>query len=162
MGVRKYVDGLANTVRWHRGRCLSYGEGVAFLEEVRPGFGTGRNRVVLTLDPLDDASMVTLDALVPGMPGRAGRTGAPARAASSYATAAELLDGDLDAVRVASLWELAAKACMRSGDAHRTIGFAEQAVDRYWRWTRSARPPAASRCSRTSCAGPAGTPMPAR
>ena len=26
----KYVDGLAETVWWHRGRCLSYGEGVAF------------------------------------------------------------------------------------------------------------------------------------
>ena len=26
----KYVDGLSSTVRWHRGRCLSYGEGVAF------------------------------------------------------------------------------------------------------------------------------------
>jgi class 3 adenylate cyclase len=26
----KYVDGLTYTVRWHRGRCLSYGEGVAF------------------------------------------------------------------------------------------------------------------------------------
>jgi class 3 adenylate cyclase len=26
----KYVDGLSGTVRWHRGRCLSYGEGVAF------------------------------------------------------------------------------------------------------------------------------------
>ncbi len=26
----KYVDGLADTIRWHRGRCLSYGEGVAF------------------------------------------------------------------------------------------------------------------------------------
>ena len=26
----KYVDGLAATVRWHRGRCLSYGDGVAF------------------------------------------------------------------------------------------------------------------------------------
>ena len=62
---------------------------------------------------------------------RAERTGAPARAASSYATAAELLDGDVDAVRVARLWELAAKACMRSGDGHRTIGLAEQAVDRY-------------------------------
>jgi class 3 adenylate cyclase/tetratricopeptide (TPR) repeat protein len=39
------------------------------LDEVRPGFGTGRNRVLLTLDPLDDASMRPLvDALVPGMP----------------------------------------------------------------------------------------------
>ena len=26
----KYVDGLAAEVWWHRGRCLSYGEGVAF------------------------------------------------------------------------------------------------------------------------------------
>ena len=27
---RKYIDGLAQDVWWHRGRCLSYGEGVAF------------------------------------------------------------------------------------------------------------------------------------
>jgi class 3 adenylate cyclase/predicted ATPase len=26
----KYIDGLAEVVWWHRGRCLSYGEGVAF------------------------------------------------------------------------------------------------------------------------------------
>jgi class 3 adenylate cyclase/tetratricopeptide (TPR) repeat protein len=26
----KYIDGVAETVFWHRGRCLSYGEGVAF------------------------------------------------------------------------------------------------------------------------------------
>jgi class 3 adenylate cyclase/tetratricopeptide (TPR) repeat protein len=26
----KYIDGLRGTVRWHRGRCLSYGDGVAF------------------------------------------------------------------------------------------------------------------------------------
>ncbi len=26
----KYVDGLAASTRWHRGRCLSYGDGVAF------------------------------------------------------------------------------------------------------------------------------------
>ncbi|MCW2975749.1 MAG: adenylate/guanylate cyclase protein [Actinomycetia bacterium] len=26
----KYIDGLAGTVLWHRGRCLSYGEGVTF------------------------------------------------------------------------------------------------------------------------------------
>ncbi|HTX63422.1 MAG TPA: adenylate/guanylate cyclase domain-containing protein, partial [Acidimicrobiales bacterium] len=38
----KYVDGLADTVLWHRGRCLSYGEGVAFwalAEIVRQRFG---------------------------------------------------------------------------------------------------------------------------
>src|SRR6516162_8230821 len=44
------------------------------LGQARPGFGTGRNRSTLTLDPLDTASMDTLvEALVPGMP-------APARA----------------------------------------------------------------------------------
>ncbi len=26
----KYADGLTATIRWHRGRCLSYGDGVAF------------------------------------------------------------------------------------------------------------------------------------
>jgi len=38
----KYVDGLADTVRWHRGRCLSYGDRVAFsalAEMVRQRFG---------------------------------------------------------------------------------------------------------------------------
>ena len=39
------------------------------LGQARPGFGTGRNRTALTLDPLDAASMDTLvEALVPGMP----------------------------------------------------------------------------------------------
>jgi hypothetical protein len=44
------------------------------LGQARPGFGAGRNRTTLTLDPLDAASMdMLVDALVPGMP-------APARA----------------------------------------------------------------------------------
>jgi len=39
------------------------------LSQARPRFGVGRNRVTLTLDPLDDASMDQLvEALVPGMP----------------------------------------------------------------------------------------------
>ena len=39
------------------------------LGQARPGFGTGRNRTALTLDPLDTVSMDQLvDALVPGMP----------------------------------------------------------------------------------------------
>jgi class 3 adenylate cyclase/tetratricopeptide (TPR) repeat protein len=39
------------------------------LDRARPGFGTGRNRTMLALDPLDPASMDALvDALVPGMP----------------------------------------------------------------------------------------------
>jgi hypothetical protein len=38
----------------------------------RPGFGVGRNRVTLTLDPLDAVSMDALvDSLVPGMPAAA-------------------------------------------------------------------------------------------
>jgi len=38
------------------------------LGQARPGFGAGRNRTTLTLDPLDPASMDQLvDALVPGM-----------------------------------------------------------------------------------------------
>ncbi|MGH3497315.1 MAG: adenylate/guanylate cyclase domain-containing protein [Nocardioidaceae bacterium] len=28
--LEKYVDGLSDIVRWHSGRCLAYGEGVAF------------------------------------------------------------------------------------------------------------------------------------
>ncbi len=38
----KYADGLTQTVRWHRGRCLSYGEGVSFwaiAEAVRARLG---------------------------------------------------------------------------------------------------------------------------
>jgi predicted ATPase len=42
------------------------------LGQVRPGFGAGRNRTALTLDPLDAASMDALvEALVPGMPAAA-------------------------------------------------------------------------------------------
>jgi class 3 adenylate cyclase/predicted ATPase len=42
------------------------------LGQARPGFGAGRNRSTLTLDPLDAASMDALvDTLVPGMPAAA-------------------------------------------------------------------------------------------
>ena len=42
------------------------------LGQARPGFGAGRNRITLTLDPLDPASVDRLvDALVPGMPAAA-------------------------------------------------------------------------------------------
>jgi class 3 adenylate cyclase/tetratricopeptide (TPR) repeat protein len=47
------------------------------LAQARPGFGTGRNRSTLTLDPLDPASMdLLVQELVPGMPasGRAAVT----------------------------------------------------------------------------------------
>ena len=53
------------------------------LGQARPGFGTGRNRTALTLDPLDTVSMDQLvDALVPGMPRRRGRRSPPRRRAS--------------------------------------------------------------------------------
>jgi class 3 adenylate cyclase len=45
----KYVDGLVSTVWWHRGRCLSYGEGVAFwalAEAVRQRLGIAEEDVV--------------------------------------------------------------------------------------------------------------------
>jgi class 3 adenylate cyclase/tetratricopeptide (TPR) repeat protein len=39
------------------------------LSQERPGFGTGRSRITLTLDPLDPVAMdMLVDALVPGMP----------------------------------------------------------------------------------------------
>ena len=48
----KYTDGIAETVLWHRGRCLSYGEGVAFwplAEIVRQRLGIAED------DPIDVA-----------------------------------------------------------------------------------------------------------
>ena len=49
----KYIDGLHAVVWWHRGRCLSYGEGVAFwalAEIVRQRLGIAEE------DPADDAA----------------------------------------------------------------------------------------------------------
>lgn len=48
----KYADGVADTVLWHRGRCLSYGEGVAFwplAEIIRQRLGIAED------DPIDVA-----------------------------------------------------------------------------------------------------------
>lgn len=49
----KYTDGLHTTVRWHSGRCLSYGEGVAFYalaEAIRGRLQTLRPD---TVDPVE-------------------------------------------------------------------------------------------------------------
>ena len=49
----KYIDGLKSTVWWHRGRCLSYGDGVAFfalVEMVRQRLGIAED------DPTDTAA----------------------------------------------------------------------------------------------------------
>ena len=67
----KYVDGLAEEVWWHRGRCLSYGEGVAFwalAEIVRQRLGIAEE------DPAEAAAAKLAEGLeefVPD-PGRAG------------------------------------------------------------------------------------------
>jgi predicted ATPase/class 3 adenylate cyclase len=56
----KYLDGVAATVRWHRGRCLSYGDGVAFwalAEMVRQRFGIAE----------EDSSTVAADKLRAGL-----------------------------------------------------------------------------------------------
>ena len=61
----KYVDGLVDTIYWHRGRCLSYGEGVAFwalTEIVRQRLGIAEE------DPLANAAAKLahgLETLVP-------------------------------------------------------------------------------------------------
>jgi predicted ATPase len=61
----KYIDGLAAEVWWHRGRCLSYGEGVAFwalAEIVRQRLGIAEE------DPADVAAAkltAALDRFVP-------------------------------------------------------------------------------------------------
>ena len=47
LGVREVLDGLAEHVWWHRGRCLAYGEGVTFwalAEMVRMRAGIARGR----------------------------------------------------------------------------------------------------------------------
>ena len=69
------------------------------LAQARPGFGAGRNRTTLTLDPLDPASMDTLvNALVPGMPGPA-RTAVTAQAQGiplfAVETVRSLIDHDI-------------------------------------------------------------------
>jgi class 3 adenylate cyclase/tetratricopeptide (TPR) repeat protein len=61
----KYIDGLAEGVLWHRGRCLSYGDGVAFwalAEIVRQRLGIAED------DPADVATaklLAGLDRFVP-------------------------------------------------------------------------------------------------
>jgi class 3 adenylate cyclase/tetratricopeptide (TPR) repeat protein len=69
------------------------------LSQARPGFGAGRNRSMLTLDPLDATSMDALvDALVPGMPdaARAAITG-PAQGIPLFAVemVRSLIDRDV-------------------------------------------------------------------
>jgi tetratricopeptide (TPR) repeat protein len=69
------------------------------LELARPGFGAGRNRTALALDPLDPASMEQLlEALVPGLPSEAMRAiGQHAQGIPLFAveTVRSLIDRDI-------------------------------------------------------------------
>jgi class 3 adenylate cyclase/tetratricopeptide (TPR) repeat protein len=72
-GLLDYLDYLVDWVQGLPVYVLVFAR--PELGEIRPGFGTGRNRITLALDPLDTASMETLvEALVPGMPGPARAT----------------------------------------------------------------------------------------
>ena len=64
---------------------------------------------------------------------RAERTGAPARAAASYATAAELSPPDAADGAAARLWERAAQAASTDNDFSAVVGYAEQARSGYLR-----------------------------
>jgi class 3 adenylate cyclase/tetratricopeptide (TPR) repeat protein len=56
----KYIDGLPRTVRWHRGRCVSYGDGVAFW-----ALGEAvRGRLGLVEDDSGAAVVAALDVLL--------------------------------------------------------------------------------------------------
>jgi len=66
-GLLDFLDNLIDWVRDLPVYVLVFAR--PELGQARPGFGAGRNRSTLTLDPLDDASMDRLvDALVPVMP----------------------------------------------------------------------------------------------
>ena len=58
----KYIDGLAHVILWHRGRCLSYGEGIAFwalAEAVRQRLGIAD----------DDPTSVAAEKMAAALPG---------------------------------------------------------------------------------------------
>ncbi len=66
-GLLDFVDHLTDWVRDLPVYVLVFAR--PELSQVRPGFGAGRNRITLTVDPLDRASTDRLvDALVPEMP----------------------------------------------------------------------------------------------
>jgi class 3 adenylate cyclase/tetratricopeptide (TPR) repeat protein len=59
----KYIDGLANLVAWHRGRCLSYGDGVAFwalAEMVRQRLGIAEGDATAVAVEKLDAGLVEI------------------------------------------------------------------------------------------------------
>jgi class 3 adenylate cyclase/tetratricopeptide (TPR) repeat protein len=57
----KYIDGLSADVRWHTGRCLSYGEGVAFYALAE----AIRTRLQITGEPDEADDRASLERIVP-------------------------------------------------------------------------------------------------
>src|SRR4051794_37007569 len=67
----KYLDGIAQVVWWHRGRCLSYGDGVAYwavAEMVRQRLGIAEE------DPVETALPKLLDGVAERVPDPAERS----------------------------------------------------------------------------------------
>ncbi len=66
-GLLDFLDHLIDWVRELPVYVLAFAR--PELSQARPGFGAGRNRITLTLDPLDRTSMdLLVEALVPAMP----------------------------------------------------------------------------------------------
>ncbi len=65
--LEKYIDGLTGTVRWHRGRCIAYGEGVAYYALAEAIRGRLRAALADPGDAEDTARLIEagLDAYVP-------------------------------------------------------------------------------------------------
>ena len=82
----KYVDGFEASVLWHRGRCLSYGEGVAYYALAE----AVRGRLAVLADAVDaerggrgqPAAAPAGPGRLRTRPGRAGLARAPARGAA--------------------------------------------------------------------------------
>ncbi|MCW3158521.1 adenylate/guanylate cyclase domain-containing protein [Micropruina sonneratiae] len=74
-GAADLLDFLDHLVDWaHNLPIFVLAFGRSELELTNPGFGSGRNRATIALDPLDATSMdAIVDALVPGMPAVARR-----------------------------------------------------------------------------------------
>jgi class 3 adenylate cyclase len=83
----KYFDGIADTVYWHRGRCLSYGEGVAYWaladmvrmrcrisEDEEPGSAQSKLRATLDEHILDPEEREFLEPRLAHLLGLAERT----------------------------------------------------------------------------------------
>nr|WP_237447985.1 adenylate/guanylate cyclase domain-containing protein [Nocardioides flavescens] len=76
--LEKYTDGLADRLLWHRGRCLAYGDGIAYgalAEAVRQRLGIGEDL------PADAASQRLVEQLAELVPDEARRAFAGVRLA---------------------------------------------------------------------------------